>query len=235
MPRLSALGSPREITAVLFDAGGTLIRLDHGFIAERAAARGVTLRLEALAEGEARARHEIDARAERERGVQDRDADRIAGYFGALLGYAGVGDADCAPLAAELAEEQRRANLWRVPLPGAAETLAGLRERGFRTGVVSNADGRVASLLGAAGLTDHLECILDSHLEGVEKPDPEIFARALTRLEVAADATVYVGDIYAIDVRGARAAGLEAILIDETGTYPERDCARIRRLADLLD
>ena len=107
------------------------------------------------------------------------------------------------------------------------------RERGFRVGVVSNADGRVAALLEAAGLAPHLETIVDSHLEGVEKPDPEIFRRALARLGVAAHRTAYVGDIFAIDVLGARAAGLSAILIDETGAYADAECPRIASLAEL--
>ena len=235
MPKLSLLGDGVEIDAVLFDAGGTLIRLDHGFIAQRAAARGITLSLDALARAEARARHDVDARAERESGVQDRDADRIHGYFGGVLSYAGVDAPDLPALAEELVVEQARANLWRVPLPGAAEALRGLRQRGFRTGVVSNADGRVESLLETAGLTGHLDCVLDSHLEGVEKPDPEIFRRALDRLGLRAETAVYVGDIYTIDVVGARAAGLEAVLIDETRTYPPRDCPRITRLGELLD
>jgi HAD superfamily hydrolase (TIGR01549 family) len=118
-------------------------------------------------------------------------------------------------------------------MPGAAAALAALRARGFRVGVVSNADGRVAALLEAAGLAPHLETIVDSHLEGVEKPDPEIFRRALARLGVAAHRTAYVGDIFAIDVLGARAAGLSAILIDETGAYADAECPRIASLAEL--
>ena len=49
-----------------------------------------------------------------------------------------------------------------------------------------------------------------------------------------AERTVYVGDIFAIDVLGARAAGLAAILIDETGGYADVECPRIAALAELL-
>ncbi len=150
-----------------------------------------------------------------------------------MLERAGLDRASAEEVAAELAMEHARANLWRVAMPGAAAALAALRARGFRTGVVSNADGRVAALLGAAGLAPHLEAIVDSHLEGVEKPDPEIFRRALDRVGVPAARTVYVGDIFAIDVLGARAAGLAAILIDETGAYADVECPRIAALAEL--
>jgi putative hydrolase of the HAD superfamily len=234
VPLLSLASLDLDIDAVLFDAGGTLLRLDYAFMRACARRRDRQLGDAELARGEAAVRREIDARAAQTGGPRDRDADRVAGYFHAVLGRAGLDGASAEAVAAELAEEHARANLWRVAMPGAADALAALRARGFRTGVVSNADGRVAALLHAAGLAPHLEAIVDSQLEGVEKPDPEIFCRALARLGVPAARTVYVGDIFAIDVVGARAAGLAAILIDETGAYADVDCARIAALSELL-
>jgi HAD superfamily hydrolase (TIGR01509 family) len=234
VPLLSIDRIQLDLDAVLFDAGGTLIRLDYAFM--RACARRLDHEVSdaALARGEALVRREIDRRAAQTGGPRDRDADRVAMYFGAVLESAGVARAAAEAAAAELAEEHARANLWRVSMPGAAAALAALRSRGFRVGVVSNADGRVAALLEAAGLARHLETIVDSHLEGVEKPHPEIFRRALARLEVPAARTAYVGDIFAIDVLGARAAGLSAILIDETGGYADVACSRIAALDELL-
>ena len=121
-----------------------------------------------------------------------------------------------------------------MEVDAASETLAGLRARGIATGVVSNADGRVEAMLGALGLAPHLEVVLDSHLEGVEKPDPEIFRRALARLDRPAARTLYVGDIYSIDALGARAAGLTPVLLDPLGGYADADCATIARLPELL-
>ena len=234
MPRLRLATTALDVDAVLFDAGGTLIRLDYAFMRACTRRRHHEVSDAALARGEAVVRREIDRRAAQTGGPRDRDADRVAMYFGAVLESAGVARAAAEAVALELAEEHARANLWRVAMPGAAEALAALRGRGFRVGVVSNADGRVAALLEAAGLAPHLETIVDSHLEGVEKPDPEIFRRALARLGVPATRTAYVGDIFAIDVLGARAAGLAAVLIDETGGYADADCPRIAALAELL-
>ena len=234
VPLLSLATTKIDLDAVLFDAGGTLIRLDYAFMRECARRRHHDVSDAALARGEAAVRREIDRRAALVSGSRDRDADRVAMYFGGVLESAGVAREAAEAAAAELAEEHARANLWRVAMPGAAEALAALRARGFRVGVVSNADGRVAALLAAAGLAPHLETIVDSHLEGVEKPDPEIFHRALARLGVAAARTAYVGDIHSIDVLGARAAGLAAILIDETGGYADVECPRIAVLAELL-
>jgi len=222
-----------DVDAVLFDAGGTLLRLDYGFMRACAERQRHAIDDASLARGEAAVRREIDTRAARTGGPRDRDADRVAGYFHAVLERAGVTREAAEAAAGELAAEHTRANLWRVVMPGAAEALAALRARGFRVGVVSNADGRVAALLEAAGLAPHLETIVDSHLEGVEKPDPEIFRRALARLTVPAARTVYVGDIFTIDVLGARSAGLTAVLIDETGGYADADCPRIAALAEL--
>ena len=42
-----------------------------------------------------------------------------------------------------------------------------------------------------------------------------------------------MGDIYQVDVVGARAAGLRAVLVDEAGLYPDADCPRVRSLAEL--
>jgi len=89
-------------------------------------------------------------------------------------------------------------------------------------GVVSNADGRVRALLERAGLAPFLEVVIDSSEVGVEKPDHRIFLAATERFGTAPSACAYVGDIYEIDVLGARAAGLHPVLIG-SGDVPESD------------
>jgi putative hydrolase of the HAD superfamily len=227
-PRLTSLD------AVLFDAGGTLIELDYAFMAERARVHGVALDPHALRRAECVSRREVDRRAQRRGRVEGTDEERRFSYFATLLEGAGVAAGRAGPIAADLEAAHATDNLWRVEVTGAGDTLAAIRARGLTTGVISNADGRVASLLTAVGLAPHLSLILDSHLEGVEKPDPEIFARALARLRLDARRTAYVGDIYAIDALGARAAGLTPVLLDPLGSYPDVDCATIASLAELL-
>jgi putative hydrolase of the HAD superfamily len=222
------------LQAVLFDLGGVLLRLDYEAIVRCAAEAGAALAVEALARAEGRARRAIDARAAGQGQPPGSDATRLPDYFDDLLEAAGVEAAVRAALVPRLREDHRARNLWRVPLADARPTLEALRRAGLRTGVVSNADGRAASLLREAGLGDALDLVVDSHWEGVEKPDPEIFRRALARLSVPAPRAAFVGDIFSIDVVGSRAAGLRPILLDGTGSYADTACERITELGELL-
>jgi putative hydrolase of the HAD superfamily len=117
-------------------------------------------------------------------------------------------------------EEHRKLNLWSRRAERALEALDALRERGYRMAVVSNADGRVRGLLEEAGLTGHLEFVVDSAEVGIEKPDPRIFRTATDRMGLLPSACAYVGDIYEIDIVGARGAGLEAVLIGDGPAPP---------------
>jgi putative hydrolase of the HAD superfamily len=220
--------------AVLFDLGGVLVHLDYAAIAAEAAALGVALDAASLPRAEGRARRAIDARAGVLGGVPGTDAARVPSYFEDLLDGAGVSGHARGELVARLQAHHHQRNLWRVPFACARATLERLRAAGLRLGVVSNADGRAAAILQATGLAASLDVIVDSHLEGVEKPDAEIFRRALERLGVAAEASIFVGDIVSIDVVGARNAGLRPVLLDAAGAYQDVDCARIARPAELL-
>jgi putative hydrolase of the HAD superfamily len=100
--------------------------------------------------------------------------------------------------------------------------------------VISNSNGSVGSVLEETGLTAHLDFVIDSGVVGVEKPDRRIFELALATAKVAAADAVYVGDLYSVDVIGARGAGLQAILLDPRGHWENRDCLRARSLADAV-
>jgi len=99
---------------------------------------------------------------------------------------------------------------WELA-PDIHETLAKLRQRGVRTGIVSNFDYRLPRILDAFGLTPLLDVVLLSADVGAAKPDPRIFAAAVERLGVEASEAVYVGDDADDDIAGARAAGLRGI------------------------
>ena len=226
---------PSRIETVLFDAGGTLVTLDYAFIADLGRRHGLALEEAALPAAEGLARVMLDRAIRDAREDPGSDGARRPRYFATMLAALGLAGARLEGLLEELERAHRQANLWRRPQPGALETLRALAGRGVRLAVVSNADGRVEAVLRRLGLAAHLELIVDSHHEGVEKPDPEIFRRALSRLGVGPERAVYVGDIYAIDALGARAAGLAPIILDSTGSFGELDCAKIAALGELLD
>ena len=220
---------PASLKAVLFDAGNTLLFLDHD---RMAAAVGAALghpldpaRLAGAAGDAARA-------AVRARGV-DRDRARV--YLERLFTGAGVPAARMEEVRACLQRLHRENHLWCRLAAGTRQALDRLRAGGLRLGVVSNSDGRVEEALVAAGLRDCFDVVLDSALVGVEKPDPAIFRAALAALGVAPAEALYVGDLYDVDVVGARAAGMEAVLLVPDAAGPGPDCRRFSSLAALAD
>jgi putative hydrolase of the HAD superfamily len=110
-----------------------------------------------------------------------------------------------------------------------------LRERGLQLVVVSNANGRLRDALRRLTIDQYFHHILDSFEEGVEKPDPRLFQIALQKAGADASTTIHVGDLYEIDVVGARGAGIRGVLLDEGGLYTDADCPRVRSLGDLRD
>ena len=227
------------IHAILLDVGNTLLHLDCDRIVLLLAAYGYRTTPHAIRVAEYAAKAAIDralASAARGHGLALPEPALRASYFETVLAGLGLLPGETGPMLEALAADNRASCLWSLPEPDAATVLGALVARGFVLGVVSNADGRVEADLERAGLCPHLATVVDSHVVGVEKPDPRIFAIALERLGVAPDRAIHVGDIVGVDVRGARRAGVEPVLMDPLGCYPGSvDCPRIQRLADLLD
>ena len=96
----------------------------------------------------------------------------------------------------------------------AAPALGMLAERGIATAVVSNGDCSLAAALDGAGL--RADVVVDSATAGAAKPDPAIFRIALERLGVAAGDALHVGDGPDTDGAGARAAGIDVVILDRS-------------------
>ncbi|MBI4517913.1 MAG: HAD-IA family hydrolase [Deltaproteobacteria bacterium] len=232
------------IGAVLFDAGNTLAHLDYAFIAEVLAEHGQRVSPEDLRLAEYGAKAAIDRQLAPEMAPPgsiegllwpDEEAARPS-YFATVLHCLGIASAQAKPILAALRAHNQASCLWRVVEPDTAQVLAALRARGFTLAVISNSDGRIEADLERYGLRAHFAAVIDSHVVGLEKPDPAIFKLALERIGVRAEAALYVGDVYGIDIAGARRAGLRAVLMDPLDRYPGRlDCPRICRLAQLLE
>jgi putative hydrolase of the HAD superfamily len=102
-------------------------------------------------------------------------------------------------------------------------------------GVVSNFEAWLDDLLHALGVHDRFPILVISGIEGVEKPDPAIYRRALDRAGVDAVDAVYVGDNPEFDVVPAAAIGMTPVLIDRRGRFPAHDGARITDLRELAE
>ncbi len=128
-----------------------------------------------------------------------------------------------------------------VPVDGAADTLRALAAAGYKLAVVSNAWGTIAEWLEhhkicsvADDELPRVAAVIDSHLVGIEKPDPRIFQFALDALDVAPERSLYVGDTVRFDVEGALAAGLQPVHVDPY-QFCEGPHSHIVSLAQLTD
>jgi putative hydrolase of the HAD superfamily len=218
----------RRYETVLLDAGGVLLDLDYAYVKRLLEARRHEATEDALERAEAIARTAVDSyvRGGGSSGEAWRD------YFRVLFGQVGAPPSLHEEMIDALWEAHQRVGLWTVPVRGAVEVVSRLREMGFRLGVVSNAEGRVERDLESAGFAGLLDTVVDSHVVGVAKPDPRIFAIALERLGARAETAVFVGDVPAVDVVGARAAGIAPLLLDRHDLYTAVDAPRLRSLAE---
>ena len=127
-----------------------------------------------------------------------------------------------------------RAAVWRVH-PGWREVLVACRLRRLRVGLVSNWDVRLRRLLSELELLPDFEAVVISAEVGIEKPDPTIFGLAASRLGVRANELLHVGDAWAEDVAGARAAGARAVWLSSSGLPPAWEAGAVDVIRDLAE
>jgi HAD superfamily hydrolase (TIGR01509 family) len=135
-------------------------------------------------------------------------------------------------LVQELVRNTQDSANWDQLLPGTRAVLERIRQK-YRIAVISNADGKIENVLSRCGIADCFESITDSGIVGFEKPRAEIFEAALRTMNVPADQSLYVGDVYSLDYIGATSAGMQAILFDVAGAYRDRPEPRVEKLAQL--
>ncbi|MBW3534664.1 MAG: HAD-IA family hydrolase [Gemmatimonadetes bacterium] len=219
------------VRGVLLDAGNTLVFPDPVRIRRVLVEHGAEDSTELFRDAEREARLALSlATGERATGHEDqfwRD------YFTTLFRLTGVPPGSIDRVGEALKALHATDHLWSHVAGGTEEALVAVREAGYRLGVVSNADGRVEALLEDRGLASLVEFVLDSHVVGVSKPDPRIFRMGVERLGLPADEVLYVGDLYAVDVLGARAAGLRTVLLDPFGVLGRWKVDRIPSVLDL--
>ena len=213
-----------SVRAVVFDLWNTIARWPHD---EWAAVRP------RVAERLGLSPEEFDTRWYGELAHQ-----RETGPIAAVLA-----EFDLSPEAAEAVLELRGAVTRQglVPVPGAAETIGALRERGLKTGLITVCSEDVPRLWAETAFHGLFDAEVFSSSVGLRKPDPRIYRLALDQLEVSADEAMFVGDGANDELAGAERVGMTAVMVelpadDLSGeVQPEWDGLRIRALPELLE
>ena len=202
-------GPSQTIRAVIFDIGGVLVR-----IKDTTVYRDWEVRL-GLPEGELTEiifTHPVAQRAV----VGDATPEDLWSAVGAQLG---LSMADLQAL---------QADFWR---PGVWDTgllafIRSLRPQ-FRTATISDAWLDAREMVSTYVNKQVFDVSVFSAEEGVRKPDPEIYKRALSRLGVTPQEAIFVDDRLK-NVQGARQVGMQAIHFTDS----DRVCCEILRLIE---
>jgi HAD superfamily hydrolase (TIGR01549 family) len=216
------------LETLFLDAGGVLVHPNWDRVSDTLRRHGVQVSPEALRTAEPHAKRIIDD------GTHIRcttDAQRAWLYMDLVFERAGIprsGEVDAA--VGELAAYHAEHNLWEYVPSDVVPSLERMRAVVPKLVVVSNANGVLHRMFHRVGLTRFFDVICDSCVEKVEKPDPRYFHIALQRSGSRRESTTMVGDLYHVDVVGARNAGLDAILLDPAGLYEDVECERVATL-----
>lgn len=122
-----------------------------------------------------------------------------------------------------------------IPFPNLVETLEILTTQGYVLGIITNGLGTFQQrTIQGLGIEEYFKAILISEVEGVRKPEAEIFLRALSRLGVTSNESVFVGDHPDADVMGAKRIGMTSIWKRDIGwAEPENPDGIIDDLKEL--
>lgn len=205
---------PRRIHAVLFDLGGTLVdERDFAGWTEAAGRLYLDFDLDALAHAYQEVLTEVDA----EPPLPDPEA-RLSDFWRRALSRASQKDVTESTVAKFVATV--RTTLAPIQLySDTRRCLDHLRHEHRALGVISNStsEARVRKILDKVGILEFFDRIVSSGTEGVEKPDPEIFLRAVRRMKVAPREALYVGNLAYTDAKAAQAAGLTGVWLNREG------------------
>ena len=198
---------------LIFDAGGVLVFPNFDILAEMGNRAGINTSPPEIAEAHARLFWGLDVHI-----AQYHQFPTIS-YF--LDIFKQITDSEEKTKAAfELTvQADKIKHIWTTTRPWVGESLRKLKKQGYQMAVISNSDGRVDQILQDLDIRGYFEIVIDSFVVGVEKPDSRIFEIALQTLNWDPDDTIYLGDIFYIDIWGANQAGLGAIHLDMMGLY----------------
>ncbi len=234
------------VELLCLDAGNTVIFLDHARLAALAASLGLVVDAPRLRETEGEAKRLLESGGLVDLPWRGREQPGAAGWgrvVATIYARAGVPEGRLIELVEAAWRSHVDYNLWSLVPEGLGGALDAFRTEGGKVAVVSNSEGMLDALFARLGIASHFDMVADSGKLGVEKPDPRIFEYVLRHFGLPASSALHLGDTFATDVLGARAAGLRAALIDPFEHYRglHEDVPRVtdvptvaRELADRL-
>jgi putative hydrolase of the HAD superfamily len=230
----------RDVDLLCLDAGNTVVFLDHARLAHLATRRGFHTTPEALVRAEGHAKFALERGEIVDVAWSHAASPAAVGWgrtVGTILHRAGLPLSEAPRHLDALWPEHVRLNLWSLVPAGLPAALARARSAGLRIAIVSNSEGLLEGLFRDLGLLGALDLVIDSGIVGIEKPDPRIFRIALERFDVPAHRALHLGDNYATDIVGARAAGLRMALVDPHGHLEGRhpDVPRVPGAPEVAD
>jgi putative hydrolase of the HAD superfamily len=217
----------KNLRFVFFDVGNTLLFANRPRILAPLHLRGIVPTEEQLRGLEGEVKNKFDDIVEHG-GKADHSFWDM--FYARLFEELRLGDED---LRQQLIANTRTSANWDQLRPGTHEALGQIREK-YKTAVISNADGKIAAVLARCGLADGFLTITDSGIVGREKPDPVIFDTAMQSVAAKPEESLYVGDVYSVDYRGATGAGMQAVLFDVAGAYRDKGLPRVESLEGLV-
>lgn len=109
-------------------------------------------------------------------------------------------------------------------VPGTMELLAYLKPK-YHLHLITNGFQEVQhTKLGGSGMEPYFETLTVSEEVGVKKPNPEIFLYALKKAQATAEESMMIGDEMAVDIDGARNAGIDQIFFNPSKKPVQGEC-----------
>ncbi len=102
-----------------------------------------------------------------------------------------------------------------IPYPDSKNVLKTMRGRGYKLGVIANQSLGTADRLQSWGILDYFDVIMSSAEEGIAKPSPKIFLRALERAGCSAENAAMIGDRLDNDIAPAKALGMMTVWVKQ--------------------
>ncbi len=146
--------------------------------------------------------------------------------------FLGVNDVS-AELFDAIYERFAQADAWLI-YDDVIPALQTLESMGLKLAVISNWDDRLIPLLEKLGLATYFDEIIVSAAHGAHKPSASIFHHAAERLSVPIDALLHVGDSLREDLGGAQSAGASAFRIRRSGRENESDIQSLTEIERVI-